>query len=121
MKPAVLLALVVSCSLVAAACGDGDLTDCAIARERLDQCASTVYSAPAVATYQRLPLTIGDDCSGMNGCAAHCVKDKSCEALRRALLGHTTDPNDNPGAAVLLETGKFDFCINACIERYLKQ
>ena len=122
MKRAVFLGIALLLVLLAGACGDGDRTDCAIAQEKLEQCATEVLVASSTATYQRLPLAIGDDCSGINGCGADCVKAASCDAMRLVLLGTPTDPNAAPPNSV---TGRgaatFYSCLNTCLETYRKQ
>jgi hypothetical protein len=116
MKRAALTAVAVL-SLLIGACGDGDRTNCAIARENLDQCMTEVFIAPSVASFQRLPLVIDDDCSGTNACAASCVKEASCEAMRLVLLGRRTDPNAVPISSETAENaGRFNVCLNKCID-----
>ncbi len=107
--------------LLAGGCGDGDRTDCAIAQQNLDECVTEVVVAPSVTTYQRLPLTIGDDCSGMNACTAKCVKTASCDALRWVILGHPTDPNTVPTASLPQEAGGIDACLDKCFATYRKK
>ena len=111
-----LSAIVLSLSLMPLACGDGDRTDCETARARLEECGRNVFIAPSLASYQRLPLVIDDDCTGLNGCAADCVNASTCDAMNSVLLGPSGDPNTvaPPGA------GKFNYCLNACIENYRK-
>jgi hypothetical protein len=112
MKSAALAALTLT--LLAGACGDGDRTNCAIARERLDRCLTEAEVVGAAVRNQGVPLTIGSDCSDMNACAAACIKDASCEAIRLIVLGSTTDPNlvKPPDFAA------FNLCLYACIQTY---
>ena len=102
--------------ILAFGCGDGDRTNCAIANESLDKCMTEIVIAPSVASYQRLPLAIGDDCSGINNCTAVCVRGASCDAMRWTLLGHQTDPN----SVTPPDAGRFDYCLSTCFETYRK-
>jgi len=102
--------------ILALGCGDGDRTNCAIANESLDKCVTKVVIAPSVASYQRLPLAIGDDCSGINNCAAVCVRGASCDAMRWVLVGHPDDPNSAPQT----DAGRFEQCLTTCFETYRK-
>ena len=105
--------------LLTGACGDGDRTSCAIAKDAITQCDAEIVAMRPFGSldYHGLPLVITDDCSGWNACDATCVKNASCLAMQLALTGGGADPNrlPPPDAAVLKQ------CLMRCYERFHEQ
>ena len=115
MKPTTVPAIALFLLLVNA-CGDGDRTSCAIAKEHLDQCNAELEAMAPFGSldFRGLPLTIYDGCSGWNACNADCIKDASCSGMQWALLGGGSDPN----RVTPRDAGVFMQCLQVCADRF---
>jgi len=116
MRPAAFPALFVLL-LLASACDDDDRTNCEVAKDKVNSCVTEIPRSLTIGYTLVQPLMMGDDCSGMNGCVAACLKDASCDAMRWIILDHPTDPN----AVRPSDFATLNYCLAACIDTYQKQ
>ncbi|HYP77028.1 MAG TPA: hypothetical protein VER12_13765 [Polyangiaceae bacterium] len=102
--------------LLVGACGDGDRSNCAIAKEKLDECnAELEANAPfGPVDFRGLPIEVYDECSGWNACDASCLKGASCSDMQIALLGRGSDPNRAPSEG----PGLLRQCLQACYDGF---
>lgn len=86
--------------------------ECDVAQEKRRDCNAQLATRDEVASYRRLPLSVGDDCSGDNACVADCVAETTCQTLEWVMLGGQYDLN----SVIPKDAGRFSSCIQACYE-----
>ncbi len=73
--------------------------------EKLKEC----NEPPTLSTW-RLPLYVDAECSNAGGeCAAECINDASCPAIRLVVITGATDPN-----AIPEDADEFVRCLEDC-------